>query len=216
MKQHHSFDPSVAKQLGVNAAAIIWNLSYLQSQRESQGGDDFYHEGKWWVRHSYESLAEWHSYLSVDQVRRIMKKLEADGHVLKASLGKNPWDRTTYWHVSPVFMHVAKSPDACGGIAGSDVAKSPDVQQKNNSKQDDPRFDEFWCLYPKKKDKKVARKYWHNLSDKDREAALARIALKPFKNEPDPKWIPLPSSWISKARWEDELTADLIRKPKIL
>jgi hypothetical protein len=213
MKQHHSLDPKVAAQVGVNAALIIWNLSYLQSQRELQGGDDFYHEGKWWVRHSYESLAEWHNYLSVDQIRRIMKKLEDDGHVSKASLGKNPWDRTTYWSVSPVFLHVADSPNACVGIAGSDVAKSPDVQQKNNSKQDDPRFEEFWFSYPKKKDKKVARRYWHNLTEQDREAALVRIALKPFKDT-DPKFIPLPSSWINKARWEDEL--DLIRKPKIL
>ena len=132
MKQHHSLDPKVAEQVGVNAALIIWNLSYLQSQRESQGGDDFYHDGKWWVRHSYESLAEWHNYLSVDQIRRIMKKLEEDGHVSKASIGKNPWDRTTFWHVSPVFMHVADSPDACGGIDRSHVADSPDVQQKNN------------------------------------------------------------------------------------
>ena len=132
MKQHHSLDPKVAAQIGVNAALIIWNLSYLQSQRESQGGDDFYHEGKWWVRHSYESLAEWHNYLSVQQVRRIMKKLEDDGHVSKASLGKNPWDRTTYWHVSPVFMHVSNPTDACVGIDRSHVSQSTDVQQKNN------------------------------------------------------------------------------------
>lgn len=132
MKQHHSLDPRVAEQVGINAALIIWNLSYLQSQRESQGGDDFYHEGKWWVRHSYESLAEWHNYLSIPQIKRIMKKLEDDGHISKASLGKNPWDRTTYWHVSPVFMHSTESHHASDASVPSDSTKSYDVQQKNN------------------------------------------------------------------------------------
>jgi hypothetical protein len=132
MKQHHSLDPKVAEQVGINAALLIWNLSYLQSQRESQGGDDFYHEGKWWVRHSYESLAEWHNYLSIPQIKRIMKKLEDDGHISKASLGKNPWDRTTYWHVSPVFMHSTESHHASDASVPSDSTKSYDVQQKNN------------------------------------------------------------------------------------
>ena len=144
MKHHHSFDPAVAKQLGVNAALIIWNLSYLQSQREAQGGpDEFYHEGKWWVRHSYESLAEWHDYLSVPQIKRIMKKLEDDGHVLKSSLGNNPWDRTTYWHVSSMFMHSTESHYGSDGIVLSDSTKSYDVhstksydvQHKNNKEQ---------------------------------------------------------------------------------
>ena len=206
MKHHHSFDSAVAKQLGVNAAAIIWNLTYLQSQRESQGGpDEFYHDGKWWVRHSYESLAEWHSYLSVDQVRRIMKKLEADGHVLKAILGKNPWDRTTYWHVSPVFMHVAKSPDACGGIAGSDVAKSPDVQHKNNKEQNKCPFDEFWELYPKKDGKKPALAKFAKLTAEKQKLAIARLKLRPY-SDTEKKYIPNPTTFISQERWEDEIS----------
>ncbi|MDG1314640.1 MAG: hypothetical protein P8P29_03835 [Flavobacteriaceae bacterium] len=213
MKQHHPLDPKVAKTVGVNAALIIWNLSYLQSQRESQGGDEFYHEGKWWVRHSYESLAEWHSYLSVDQVRRIMRKLEDSGHVAKSHLGKNPWDRTTYWHVNSVFVHVAKSPDACDGIAGSDVAKSPDVQHKNNSKQDDVKFDEFWLLYPKKVDKKNSRAKFIKLPDNEQQLAIAYLKRKPFKDTL-PKFIYAPSKFIHGARWEDELTTE--RKPKIL
>ena len=209
MKQHHSLDPRVAESIGISAALIIWNLSYLQSQREAQGGKDFYHEGKWWVRHSYESLAEWHNYLSVQQVRRIMKKLEDDGHVLKATLGKNPWDRTTYWSVAPVFLHVSNPTDACVEIDRSHVSKSTDVQQKNNNKQN--RFDEFWNLYPKKVDKKNSRAKFIKLPDNDQQLAVAYLKKKPFaetmrtapKDNPT-KYVPCATKFISGARWEDE------------
>jgi hypothetical protein len=205
MKHHHSFDPRLADLVGVNAALIIWNLSYLQSQRESQAGpDEFYHEGKWWVRHSYESLAEWHNYLSVDQIRRIMRKLEEDGHVAKSQLGKNPWDRTIYWHVNSVFLHVAESPDACVGIAGSDVAKSPDVQHKNNKKQSIRAFDEFWALYPKKKSKKPALEKFIKLTPEKQKLAIERLKLRPFRFDEE-KYIPLPSTFINQERWEDEI-----------
>ena len=129
----HSFNVDVAKDLWINAAVVLYNLAYLQTQRESQGGDDFYHEGKWWVRHSYDSLSQHHSYLSVPQIKRIMFKLEELGHVTKSYYGKNPWDRTTYWSVAPVFLHSTKSSDASDGIVPSHSTKSSDVQHDNNT-----------------------------------------------------------------------------------
>ena len=213
MKQHHSLDPKVAKQVGINAALIIWNLSYLQSQRESQGGDEFYHEGKWWVRHSYESLAEWHDYLSIPQIKRIMKKLEDDGHISKASLGKNPWDRTTYWHVSPVFMHSTESHHASDASVLSDSTKSYDVQQKNNNKQRPAKFDEFWSLYPKKVDKKNSRAKFIKLPDSEQQLAIAYLKTKPFAEtmrtapkENPTQYVPCATKFIGGARWEDEPT----------
>jgi len=206
MKQHHhSFDPSVAKMVGVNAASIIWNLSYLQSQRESQGGDEFYHQGKWWVRHSYESLAEWHNYLSIPQIKRIMKKLEEDGHVAKSHLGRNPWDRTAYWHVSPVFMHSTESHHASDASVLSDSTKSYDVQHKNNNKQSIRAFDEFWALYPKKKSKKPALEKFLKLTPEKQKLAIEALKKMPF-DRTDEQYIPNPNTWIHQERWEDEIS----------
>ena len=53
----------------------------------------------------------------------------------KAHLGRNPWDRTAYWHVSSVFMHVSESTDGSVGIDRSEVSKSTHVQHKNNKEQ---------------------------------------------------------------------------------
>ena len=206
MKHHHTLDPKVAERVGISAALIIWNLSYLQSQREAQGGDEFYHDGKWWVRHSYESLAEWHDYLSIPQIKRIMKKLEDDGHVSKAHLGRNPWDRTAYWHVSSVFMHVSESTDGSVGIDRSEVSKSTHVQHKNNKEQSICPFDEFWELYPKKEGKKPAVAKFAKLTAEKQKLAIARLKLRPYSGT-EKQYIPNPTTFISQERWEDEISS---------
>lgn len=133
---NHWLNAEVAKKLGVNAALIIANLGYLQTQRAIQGGDEYFFEGRWWVRHSYESLSEWHQYLSVQQIRRIMKDLCDGNHVFK----RNPehFNRTTYWSVAPEFLHVSESTDACVGIDSSEVSKSPVVLHDNKHRTTTP------------------------------------------------------------------------------
>lgn len=196
----HTFDPKVAEKLGINAAIIIANLAYLQTQREMQGGKEYYFEGRWWVRHTYESLSQWHSYLSVDQIRRIMKKLVEDNHIVM----RHPkhFDRTTYWSVAPEFLHVAKSSDGCGEIATSDVAKSPDVLHDNNIEH---TFSLFWDLYPKKTDKKNSLAKFKKLSQQERQSAIEFLKRKPFEGT-EVKYVPNPTTFINGARWEDEIT----------
>ena len=125
----HHFNPEVAARLGINQAIVLYNLGYLQTQRALQGGDEYFFEGRWWVRHSYESLAEWHQYLSVQQMRRVMKDLCDGNHVVK----RNPehFNRTTYWSVAPEFLHVSESTDASVGIDSSEVSESPLVLHDN-------------------------------------------------------------------------------------
>ena len=126
----HHFNPEVAVRLGINQAIVLYNLGYLQTQRAIQGGDEYYFEGRWWVRHSYQTLSEWHPYLSVPQMKRVMKPLIEAGHIVTRHPER--FNRTTYWSVAPEFLHVAKSHDASVGIAGSDGTKSYDVLHDNN------------------------------------------------------------------------------------
>ena len=125
----HHFDSEVAEKLGVNAAIIVANLAYLQANREAQGGDKYYIDGRWWVHHTYESLQKVHPYLSLDQLRRTMKRLLEEGAVVRSQ--PDSWNRDSYWSVAPEFMQSAKSPDRSGEIAGSQSAKSPVVLHDN-------------------------------------------------------------------------------------
>jgi hypothetical protein len=126
---NHSLNVEVAKKLGVNAALIIANLAYLQHNRQAQGGEKYHMDGRWWVHHTYESLATVHPYFSIDQIRRIMKSLVEQKAVFKCN--PDHFKRDCYWSVALEFTHVAKSPDASGEIAGSETAKSPVVLHDN-------------------------------------------------------------------------------------
>ena len=129
----HSFDSEVAEKLGVNAAIIVANLAYLQANRQAQGGEKYYIDGRWWVHHTYESLQKVHPYFSLDQLRRTMKRLMEEGVVVRSQ--PDSWNRDSYWSVAPDFMQSAKSPDAKCEIAGSQSAKSPVVLHDNNIEQ---------------------------------------------------------------------------------
>jgi hypothetical protein len=126
---NHSLNVEVAKKLGVNAALIIANLAYLQTQRAIQGGDEYYFEGRWWVRHSYQTLSEWHPYFSVPQIKRVMKQLIEAGHVVTRQ--PNHFNRTTYWSVAPEFLHSTESYDGKYGIVPSEGTESYDVLHDN-------------------------------------------------------------------------------------
>jgi uncharacterized protein YdaU (DUF1376 family) len=69
------------------------------------------------------------------------------------------------------------------------------------------RFDEFWNLYPKKKDRKKAKDKWKS-RNLDSIADQIISALKTQK-EKDRNWldgfIPLPTTYINGDRWNDEI-----------
>jgi uncharacterized protein YdaU (DUF1376 family) len=75
-------------------------------------------------------------------------------------------------------------------------------------------FEEFWKAYPNKKDKQKAIVAWAK-----HEPDLAKVlkALKTQKNSEQWKkdngqFIPLPTTWLNGARWEDEVTTKEAKK----
>ena len=73
----------------------------------------------------------------------------------------------------------------------------------------DSRFDIFWEAYPKKQNKAIAKRTWDRLDPDDTLFQKMLDALEWQKKTPtwaleDGRYIPAPSSWLAKARWEDE------------
>ena len=114
-----------------------------------------------------------------------------------------------YWLTAPKLIES----DPCDNMAHPPVSNShtPCDKLSHKSLKDNPlknnnlMFDDMWALYPKKKAKKESEKAWAKLTEEDRLAAIARLKLKPFKDT-DIRYVPLPSTYINGARWEDELT----------
>ena len=78
-------------------------------------------------------------------------------------------------------------------------------------------FDEFWKAYPNKKDKQKAIVAWTK-----KEPNLQKVlkALKAQKNseqwqKDEGRFIPLPTTWLNGARWEDEVSSKQTSEDKL-
>ena len=216
----HHFDSEVAENLGVNAAIIVANLAYLQANREAQGGDKYRIDGRWWVHHTYESLAKIHPYFSIQQIRRIMRGLIESGAIHQ----RNPdrWKRDSYWSVALEFTHVSKSTDGSVEIDSSQVSESTVVLHDNKHRTTKEHcaslFAIFWDNYPRKTNKKLAQSAFKS-AVKNEDTLNAIITNIQDRIEggdwelTNKGFIPHPSTYLNGRRWEDEVVPRTTQKP---
>jgi hypothetical protein len=70
-------------------------------------------------------------------------------------------------------------------------------------------FTQFWCAYPKKRDKERAQKIFLRIKPSTELFAQMMNALESqikSKQWQDRQYIPYPSTWLNGKRWEDEVT----------
>ncbi|MFA6989987.1 MAG: hypothetical protein WC197_07955, partial [Candidatus Gastranaerophilaceae bacterium] len=69
-------------------------------------------------------------------------------------------------------------------------------------------FDIFWKAYPRKVNKREAAEKWNKAKLPEMDVILKAIEVQKntdgWKKE-DGKYIPHPSTWINKERWNDEI-----------
>ena len=71
-------------------------------------------------------------------------------------------------------------------------------------------FEEFWSVYPRHEDKQAAKKAFDKIDPDDDLFQVMMKAIADWKQsdqwqEDGGKFIPYPSSWLNKRRWEDEV-----------
>lgn len=67
-------------------------------------------------------------------------------------------------------------------------------------------FEEFWSLYPRKEGKGAARKAWDRLPPAQTRTVLDGLrAQLPDLTRKERKYQPMPATWLSQTRWEDEV-----------
>ena len=90
-KESHSFNPDVAKVLGVNAALIFQHLVFLH--KSSLDKKDSW-DGRYWIKKTARAFEATYSYLSQKEIRGALDRLEKDGYILAmAGLSENKFDR---------------------------------------------------------------------------------------------------------------------------
>lgn len=166
------------------------------------------------------------------RVQKNKKILESLGFI-DSLISRN--DNNTAISAHYINVHLIWQTNGSGNVPGSEpspVAHRPTnaLKKKSYNKKEvlfeknyiTPKlFEHFWELYPKKTDKGKALTSWEKLCKKENrpEWAEIRTAIKLQIKTPrwqNPKFIPLPTTWLNNSRWLDdptEMTGDYDNKP---
>jgi hypothetical protein len=94
----HSFNPFIAKKYDINCAIFINSLIYWT--RLNASNEHNYHDGRYWTFNTPEAMTKYFPYWSVDQIKRIIKKLSGWDLILISNYNKKGYDRTNWYALS--------------------------------------------------------------------------------------------------------------------
>lgn len=167
----HTFDPDIAKQVGVNAAVIYENIIWWCERNAVKGRN--IHEGNAWTFNSISAFESLFGYLTAKQIRTALDKLEEVGLLEVGNFNKDARDRTKWYAVSrdseafarmvnphlpkraetfalegrplpdskPDNKHTPLPPDGGDLFSANSLPESPSGNVEHF-------FEEFWKLYP--------------------------------------------------------------------
>jgi hypothetical protein len=180
----HQFDPEVAAQVGVNAAVIYQNIAFWCEKDRVNGKKIF--DGRAWTYNSTKAYSEQFWYLTPDQIRRALEKLESAGLIAVGCFNKDPRDRTK-WYCDLRQPHLAEMPAPFGEnprpLPDSKPDNKPDIAPSS------PNGDQVVQLFPKQE-----------LEERKPKAAPKRKAEFPDGWTPDSKL----SAWAKAKGFTDQ------------
>lgn len=108
----YAFDVETASQYGVNEAVFIKNLQFWCLQNKANNRNQY--EGRTWSYNSLEALQAIFPFWSIDQIRRLIKKLQKASVIVVRQFKKNQGDKRNWYAFvdQHKFLGFAKSPDA--------------------------------------------------------------------------------------------------------
>lgn len=138
MSTIYSFDTEHAKNYGTNEAVILYNIIFWV--KKNKANNKHLHHGKHWTYNSIQAFNELFDFLTKDQVRRCMERLEAKRAIIKDNFNENSYDRTLWYtlsdelykkYIGHIENHLAKMPNADGENAKCHLAKMPNGAGEN-------------------------------------------------------------------------------------
>lgn len=92
---NHSFNVEIANETGVISAILLENIAHW-IRRNRANGENFY-DGDYWTYSSVSGWSELFPYMTKDQIRRGLEKLEKSGFVKTGNYNKSSYDRTKWY-----------------------------------------------------------------------------------------------------------------------
>lgn len=110
----HSFDPVIAKQVGLNAATIYQNILFWAETNAAN--NRHVHDGYIWTYNSIAAFGDLFPYLTLKQIRTALTKLEDDGLIVSGCYNKSAYDRTK-WYAPTCPLGKSDLPSGANEIA---------------------------------------------------------------------------------------------------
>ena len=130
----HSFDPDVAKAVGLNAAVIYHNILFWCAKNLANNRN--IHDGFAWTYNSNAAFQVQFPYLTSDQIRHVLIKLEDEGFIKVGNFNKSKMDRTK-WYCALGQMHLAYFPNASGTSPEAIPDSKPDSKPDGERARED-------------------------------------------------------------------------------
>lgn len=123
----YTFDTEVAALVGADAATVFQNIMFWCMKNKANGQNE--HDGRFWTYNSARAFAELFPWLSADQIRRALRKLETAGLIVSGNYNKVGYDRTKWYAVGDEGLRfceldLAKTQAPFGENATIDLAES--------------------------------------------------------------------------------------------
>lgn len=124
----HHFDTEDAKKYGVECAVVLYNIKYWcrinqlnnRNRHEHTDGKEYY-----WTYNSVSAFTSIFSYLTIDQIRDRLQKLEKMGAIISGNFNATRYDRTK-WYSTPI--HSVNSPNGNGEVTEPIPDIKPDIK----------------------------------------------------------------------------------------
>lgn len=99
---YYQFNGEMAERYGVNEAIFIQNLYFWIKQ--NQANDKNFFEDRYWTYNTANALSTLFPFWSLQQIKRIIKKLNDNGLLLLGNFNKSKYDRTSWYALSDEIL----------------------------------------------------------------------------------------------------------------
>jgi hypothetical protein len=219
---HFLINKALIKQFGIDTALFLTNLIDKYKYFKIR---EMLHENKWFFLIHAQQMDE--LLITERALRKSKTKLKKCGILITKMIGIPAKEYyCLQWFQIHKALNTNVEEDAGVGVtlpSGQQVTLPSGLINKNkenNNKlkeEEDAReitpkkFELFWNIYPRKTDKGKALTSWNKLCNKKpKERPIWRILrtaiLEQKKSErwQNPKFIPMPATWLNQSRWLDD------------
>ena len=126
----HSFDVSVAMQVGIPGAVILQHMLYWIEKNAAN--ERHFHEGRYWTYNSAKALNKLFPYLTQKQIYNVLEKLVIGGYLQKGNFGERALDRTAWYTFTDKGLELMRD-CVTDGISIADKGQPPAPLQPESS-----------------------------------------------------------------------------------